>query len=259
MTEPLRVYALRGADREAALDWLHVHSELAGVLELDHEVQVWLHGSLPAPPFAALQIEALPHDPQATPVTGFEGDAPVWVAHDLLVRPPWVARPAGFAGIELVVPRGNAFGSGEHASTQAALCCLHAVWDAPASCADVGTGSGILALYAAQRGCPDVQACDLEAEAVVAARELLPAARVRCGGPEVLSPADLVIANLTADELHAALPGLLALWTRRSALVLSGLRAAEVAPLLARLPVPPDRTVERAPFTAVAWLGRRLE
>lgn len=257
MSALLRVFALRGADREAALDWLHVHCELEGVLEQDEAILVWLRDALPRPPFAGLQVEELPHDPTAAAVTGLEHDAAILVANDLLVRPPWVERPAGFTGIELVVPRGNAFGSGEHASTQAALCCLHAVWDAPASCADVGTGSGILALYAVQRGCPAVQACDIEAEAVAAAQELLPTAVVRRGGPEVLAPADLVVANLTAAEQHAALPGLLALWTRRSALVLSGLRSHEVAPLLARLPSPPDRTFERAPFTAVAWLGQR--
>jgi ribosomal protein L11 methyltransferase len=169
------------------------------------------------------------------------------------VRPPWVARPAGFHGVELVVPRGSAFGSGEHASTQAALRCLHTQWDAPASVADVGTGSGILALYASVRGCPDVQACDIEAPAVAAARELLPAARVHLGGPETFAPADCVIANLTAAELHAALPAVLRCWTRRGALVLGGMRASEVEGILERVALPPCDVEVREAFTALAF------
>lgn len=258
MTAPnLHVYELRGADAEAALDWLHVHAEVQGVLEGDDSLTLWLAEPLPALPFPAVVVRELAVDPQAALVTGLEQDTAILVAPDLLVRPPWVPRPEGFHGIELVVPRGNAFGSGEHASTQAALLCLHAVWDGPASLADVGTGSGILALYATVRGCAEVQACDIEAEAAVAAQELLPQARVHHGGPELLAPADAIVANMTADELRQALPAIRALWTGAGPFVVSGLRAHEVAPFLALWPAPPALTIERAPFTALAWLPAR--
>lgn len=236
MNGPVRSFELVGPDAAAALDWLHVHAELLGVLERDDGVvQVWLGEALPSLPFAGVQARELPVRAADFQVTGLEHDRAILVAGDLLVRPPWVECPAGFRGVELVVPRGNAFGSGEHASTQAALRCLHRVWDGPASFADVGTGSGILALYAAARGCAEIQACDIEAPAVAAAQELLPQATVRLGGAEVLGPADGVIANLTAAELHAALPAVLAIWRRRSALVLSGMRAHEVDGVLARV------------------------
>jgi len=252
VNEHLRAFELAGPDAAAALDWLHVHCELQGALEHDDgSVQVWLAAALPVLPHTALRVRELPVRAADFHVTGLEHDRAILVAADLLVRPPWVERPADFRGVELVVPRGNAFGSGEHASTQAALRCLHRVWDAPASFADVGTGSGILALYATTRGCQNVQACDIERDAVLAAQELLPDATVRLGSAEVLGPADCVVANLTAAELHAALPAVLDLWQRRGALVLGGMRQHEVDGVLARLDGAPvvRETVE--PFTAI--------
>lgn len=253
MSADWRCFELVGADATAALDWLHVHADVLGVLGPDDgAVQVWLATALPALPFAAVQARELPVRAADFAITGREHDAPIRLADDLLVRPPWVERPAGFDGVELVVPRGAAFGSGEHASTQAALRLLHRVWDAPRTFADVGCGSGILALYAVARGCAHVSACDVEAPAVAAAAELLPRAVVRLGGPEVLDPVDGLVANLTAAELHAALPALLALWQRRAALVLSGMRAHEVDGVLARLPAAPCARETVAPFTAIA-------
>ncbi len=253
MSEPLRSFAISGPDAAAALDWLHVRCDLLGALERDDgSLQVWLAGALPVLPHEELTVQELPVHEADFHVTGLEHDRAILVAPDLLVRPPWVDRPADFRGIELVVPRGNAFGSGEHASTQAALRCLHRVWDAPASFADVGTGSGILGLYAAVRGCANIQACDIEPTAVVAAQELLPRASVRLGSAEVLEPADCVVANLTAAELHAALPVVLARWRRKSALVLSGMRAPEVDGVLARIDGAPFVRETIPPFTAIA-------
>lgn len=259
MSDPVRVYRLEGPAAAEALDWLHVHAEVQGALEEDTSITVWLAGELPALPFPGLVVQECAVAASDQLITGLEHDTAIEVAPDLLVRPPWVERPAGFAGIELVVPRGAAFGSGEHASTQAALCCLHAVWAAPASFADIGTGSGILALYAQVRGCGDVQACDIEAPAVAAARELLPAARIHLGGPETLASADCVVANMTAAELHATLPVILDLWSGRGALVLSGMREGEVDSIVARLPAAPDQVVVRAPFTALALHRRPVQ
>ena len=198
-------------------------------------------------------MRELPVDAADAQITGFERDAPIFVADHLLVRPPWVERPPDFSGIELIVPRGNAFGSGEHGSTKAALRCLHRVWDSPRSFADVGTGSGIIALYAAVRGCPDVQACDIDAHAVAAAQQLLPDARVFLGGAATLAAADCVVANMTGAEVAAEMALMLARWTGRSALVLSGMRANEVQKireLVGRAPIAEEREDE---FTALAF------
>jgi ribosomal protein L11 methylase PrmA len=252
---PGRAFELRGAAAADALDWLHVHASVLGAVEGDDAITVWLAGELPALPFAGLAVREIAVRPEDLTITGLEHDAPILVAADLMVRPPWVERPEGFAGVELVVPRGAAFGSGEHASTRAALRCLHRSWDAPASLADVGTGSGILALYAAVRGCGGLQACDIDAPSVAAARELLPQARVALGGPELLQPADAVVANMTADELHASLPALLGLWRRTHVFVLGGLRSHEVEPMVARLAMRPVHRETVEAFTSLAFTG----
>lgn len=252
-----RAFELRGPGRAAALDWLHVHAELLGVLEGDDAITVWLDGPLPPPPHAGVTVRELAVVAADFSVTGREHDAPIVVAPDLLVRPPWVERPAGFAGIELVVPRGGAFGSGEHGSTRAALRCLHALWDDPPSFADVGTGSGILAAYAAVRGCGRIHACDVDPAAVQAANELLPAAAVTLGGPESLPPCDGLVANMTAAELRGALPAIRRAWTGRHLLVLGGLRAGEVGPFAASLPWPAAHRETVGDFTALGYRGVR--
>lgn len=247
----LRAFVLRGEGAAQALDLLHVHCDVLGVVEGDLAITVWLDGALPAIEWEHVTVEELPAEVANATSTGLEHDAPILVAEDLLVRPPWIERPAGFAGFDLVVPRGMAFGSGEHDSTQAALLALHAAWCAPDSFADVGTGSGILALYAALRGCRRITACDIEEPAVLAARELLPDAAIVLGGPSLLPfAADFVVANLTAAEQHAALPDILSKWTGRAPLVLSGMRAHEVDAVAARLPAT-ARAITRGAFTAL--------
>lgn len=252
---PLRAFRIEGPEVQAALDWLHVHAELQGVLEADDHVVVWLGETLPTLPFAELIVTELAVDPAAAAITGLEHDRAILVADDLLVRPPWVARPPGFRGVELVVPRGAAFGSGEHASTQAALRVLHRVWNDPPSVADVGTGSGILLLYAAVRGGAALQGCDIDGPSVAAARELLPQAVLTLGGPNTLAPAACVIANMTGAELTAAMDDILRLWDRRGPLVLSGMRSYEVAPVSALVGLPPCAELQVLDFTARAFVA----
>lgn len=247
----LRAFRIVGAAAADALELLHALVDVRGALEEDDSVTVWLDDALPDLPFEGLIIHELPEAAANATATGLENDRAILVADDLLVRPPWIERPAGFCGIELVVPRGMAFGSGEHDSTQAALLALHAAWNGPASFADVGTGSGILALYAHVRGCRRIEACDVEEPSVVAARELIPGSEVTFGGPETMPwRADFVVANLTAAEQHAALPGILDRWTQKAPLVLSGMRAHEVDAVAARLPRVASRLV-RGAFTAL--------
>jgi len=253
VTDAVRAFDMRGSDAAAALDWLHVNAEVVGVEEHDDSFTVWVEGDLPMPPFADVRLVPRAVSAAQMHATGLEHDAPILVATDLLVRPPWVARPEHFRGVELVVPRGGAFGSGEHASTKAALRCLHRTWDAPRSVADVGTGSGILALYALVRGCPAVEACDIDAASVRAASELLPGCRVHEGGADTLSPADCVIANMTAAELRSSMPAILATWTRHGRLVLSGMRAHEVASVVALVPASAVATEVVAEFTSIAF------
>lgn len=225
---PVKRLLLSGtaADLRLALDRLLVHTTVLGVVEEDGACEVSIEGELPD--LGVVEVQEL--DPRAEPVTGLESDRAIRVGDGMLIRPPWVPAPSASAGIELVVPRAMAFGSGEHGSTQAALCMMERLFeDSFESVADIGTGSGILALYARERGCERVFACDVDPEAVAAARELLPTARVFRGGPDAIRSAavDVVVANMRTSEIESCIGDILALWSRRGPLVLSGLRPGE--------------------------------
>lgn len=242
-----RCWQLRGdADAvRAAVDRLLVWFDPVGIHETEHQTSVYLPAALveeevlsvlrPVQEGTTLQVDvfAVP----AEEFTGLERDLIVEVDTGLRVRPPWVQPGSEAPGIELVVPRGMAFGSGEHESTRAALCIMHRCWREAESLLDVGCGSGILAAYGQARNVANVLACDIEGPAVRAVRELLPQARVVRGPPEafVADLADTVVANMTGAELSASWPAIVLAWNRRSLLVLSGLKLDEAEPFLSRV------------------------
>jgi ribosomal protein L11 methyltransferase len=94
---------------------------------------------------------------------------PVLVGGRIYVRPPW-EEPAVRPGVvEIVIDPGQAFGTGTHATT--ALCLeLMLELDASGSFADLGCGSGVLAIAAAKLGFQPVRAVDAERAAVEATR-----------------------------------------------------------------------------------------
>ena len=235
---------------EAAVNRLHVCGDrnvlgvdLGGLThagESAPETQTWrvwvepgsnavevLHG-LPG-----VHLSALPADAAREVWTGLEADTAFQLGA-LFIRPPWVDAPVPAGCIELVIPRGSAFGSGEHGSTRAALQALESLvgdWSgtSPKTFLDVGTGSGILLAWARARGIAGLAACEIEGPAVTAARALIPEAVIVHGDVvAVRSSADLVVANLTAAEQHGAVAGIQALWTQAAPLVLSGMREHEV-------------------------------
>jgi ribosomal protein L11 methyltransferase len=94
----------------------------------------------------------------------------------LRVRPAWEApgEPGDGAVREIVIDPGQAFGTGAHASTRLCLELLLALAasEQPAGALlDVGTGSGVLAIAAAELGFAPVLGLDHERESVDAARE----------------------------------------------------------------------------------------
>ena len=231
-----------------------MHAEVQGALVERGGHVVWLTGDVPdLPADMAVDVEERVVAAADFTITGLEQDQEIFVAEDLLVRPPWVARPAGFDGMELIVPRGGAFGSGEHASTQAALLCLHRGWRSVQSFADVGCGSGILALYARVRGVARIEACDVDGPSVAATRALLPGARVEHGNASRLGRCGQVVANMTGRELAASMDSILALWGREGPLVLSGMSGSEVDAIARSVPAPEQDRLSVGRYTAVAF------
>src|SRR3954469_15230441 len=94
---------------------------------------------------------------------------PVLIGGQIYVRPPW-EEPAVRPGvIEIVIDPGQAFGTGTHPTT--ALCLeLMLDLDARGSFADLGCGSGVLAIAAAKLGHGPISAVDAEKQATAATR-----------------------------------------------------------------------------------------
>jgi ribosomal protein L11 methyltransferase len=93
---------------------------------------------------------------------------PVVVGDRLHVRPPWAPPPAGGAAHDIVIDPGQAFGTGSHHTTRM---CLELMLELEprGAFADLGCGSGVLAIAAAKLGWAPVAALDHEAAAVEAA------------------------------------------------------------------------------------------
>ena len=131
---------------------------------------------------------------------------PVLVNGRLFVRPPWTEPRAGT--LDLVIDPGQAFGTGAHPTTRLSLELLLEL--APTgSLADLGCGSGVLAIAAAKLGFEPVIALDNQQAALDATRANALANGVELGRVEPLNlfeqpppPAASVTANLTRPLLQ---------------------------------------------------------
>jgi ribosomal protein L11 methyltransferase len=94
---------------------------------------------------------------------------PVLVGGRLWVRPPW-EEPAVRPGVhEIVIDPGQAFGTGTHPTTRMCLELMLEL-EARGSLADLGCGSGVLAIAAAKLGFEPVAALDSDRASVAATR-----------------------------------------------------------------------------------------
>ena len=181
-----------------------------------------------------------------------------------IIAPPWLSEPAvaasetkgspgavasalGADTIVIQINPGMAFGTGTHETTRLCLKAIEKHYRG-GSFLDVGTGTGILAIAAAnlsqkpdrQGGCPTITACDTDADAVEIAKENAElngvADRIdfRVGTvDDDTESADLVCANLTAPVIVELLPALIAATCGR--LILSGILDSQIEMVKARL------------------------
>jgi len=159
----------------------------------------------------------------------------------IVVRPSWEAAPSDESLVDIVVDPGQAFGTGAHATTRMCLELLLELADAGEASgplADLGTGSGVLAIAAAKLGFAPVSGCDSEPAALEAAADNAAAngvelELVRLNLRERPPPeAPALVANLTAPLLEAV-AARIAVPPR--ALICSGLLASEAARVRAAL------------------------
>jgi ribosomal protein L11 methyltransferase len=187
------------------------------------------------------------HEPVLVEVATPSESAP---APSLWVRPPWSAPRAG--ALDLVIDPGQAFGTGAHPTTRLSLELMLGI-DARGSFADLGCGSGVLAIAAAKLGFAPVTAVDNEIAALDATRANAAANGIELDVVERLNlreqpppAADTVAANLMRPLL---LELARRIERRPRTLILSGLldeEADEVVAAFAPL-------LERRRLTAAGW------
>ena len=168
------------------------------------------------------------------------------VGRRTVIRPPWrdyVRRPDD---IVIELDPGMAFGTGLHPSTQLCLIALEERMTPGMRVLDVGVGSGVLTIAAAQLGAASVDALDVESVAVRSAREnvarngLATPVRVAVGTveetPEFAGRYDLVVANIIARIIIELAPALVGACRPGGRLITSGViidRADETRAALA--------------------------
>lgn len=190
--------------------------------------------------------------------------APIAVGDDIVIVPAWLAGivDAGNATPILIDP-GAAFGMGDHPTTQLTLRALLgelAHRPPPASVLDVGCGSGVLAIAAAQRGANPVVGIDISVAAVEATlanagtNGLADVVRASTTAlAEVVAEFDIVVANVLAPALIDLAPDLRRVVAPGGVLVVSGILADRYDNVLAALaPLVPVATVADQGWVAVS-------
>ena len=198
-----------------------------------------------ADPQAVLRDAAAAIDaslPESTELTSFEDQdwvrasqaqfEPIAIEGRLVITPTWHlddAVPAGM--VRLILDPGLAFGTGSHPTTRMCLGWLARELRPGQRVIDYGCGSGILAIAAALLGAAEVDATDIDPQALTSSRDnaLANGVTIRTRETSVpLAPADVVLANILANPLKVLAPALNCLLRPGGRLVLAGLLERQV-------------------------------
>jgi ribosomal protein L11 methyltransferase len=190
---------------------------------------------------------------------------PFEISPELTIAPPWHL-PETVRGDLLILNPGAAFGLGSHPTTRG---CLRLIppcqLENPGAVLDIGTGTGVLALRAAQCGYGSVVAFDNDGPAVEAAREnfrlndMEGAIGLFLGESNAISMNQryaLILANIFLNPLLSLAEELAARLLPQGHLIVSGIREADAPELVASLAaqgLTPDKSE-----SADGWIAIRL-
>jgi len=167
------------------------------------------------------------------------------ISERLTVVPVWEPAPAAPGGMTIRMDPGPAFGTGAHPTTRM---CLESIENFHTPTAwtmlDVGTGSGILAIYAAKLGARRILAIDTDPEALRWAQRntelnhssaFIELSSKSVG--ELSGVFSILVANLTRDALLELLPDFQYLLEKDGTMILSGLLQEQVQEVKKPLPL----------------------
>ncbi|WP_281184538.1 50S ribosomal protein L11 methyltransferase [Trichlorobacter lovleyi] len=192
----------------------------------------------------------IPAAPPRVSLLGEEDWASSWKAHfkplaigqRLLITPSWETGRQDEGRAVIVLDPGMAFGTGGHETTRLCLECLEGLLVPPPEqleqikILDLGTGSGILAIAAAKLGALQIDAVDIDPQAVIVAEENCAlnkvADRISCSTTPLEQLGDgyrIILANILAEELVRMAPGIVSRMAPGGSLILSGILAEREA------------------------------
>ena len=155
----------------------------------------------------------------------------------LWVSPSWIAPPDPHA-VNVILDPGLAFGTGAHPTTALCLKWLAAATLSHLKVVDYGCGSWILAMTALKLGAAQVQAIDLDKQALQATQcnaavNQIPSEQLKIGFPRTIVPNNhLVIANILLNPLQSLKTEFKRLLLPKGTLVVSGLLSEQVESLI---------------------------
>jgi ribosomal protein L11 methyltransferase len=161
--------------------------------------------------------------------------APIEVSERIVIVPSWSRKRFQGRALVKIKPR-MAFGTGSHETTRLCLEALIRRVRPDQRVADIGTGSGILAIAALRLGASAVAACDVDSEAVSNARynvrlnRLRHRVQLKQGDVEQLARRpgfDVIVANLVYEPLRDGMSAMAARLAPGGTLLISGLLAGQ--------------------------------
>lgn len=150
------------------------------------------------------------------------------VSERIIVVPDWLNYDAKEKEITIRLEPGCAFGTGTHATTQLCMLAIEKYMPLNATVADIGTGSGILAVCAMKFGAKSAYGCDNDETVIDVAKDNALKNNVDCTfelkTADMLSEKyDFVMANILHNVLSEIMPDLKNILKDKGVLVLSGI------------------------------------
>jgi len=134
------------------------------------------------------------------------------VGKRIVIRPTWDVEPPSPADITITLDPGQAFGTGDHQTTRICLQLLEQAELHNKTVADVGCGSGILAITAVKLGAKSVIASDIDEQSVEITKENAKLNGVEfqtycaAGFDAIQETQDVVISNIISATLIRLAP-----------------------------------------------------
>ncbi|MEO8879508.1 MAG: 50S ribosomal protein L11 methyltransferase [Gemmatimonadaceae bacterium] len=163
----------------------------------------------------------------------------------IAVAPPWMSDDIADAEIGILIEPAMAFGTGEHETTRGVLTLMQNLVDPGALVADLGSGSGVLAIAAAKLGAGRVVAIEVDPDAIGNATENVErngvAGRVTVLQGDaaallpLIAPVSLILANIISSVIIELSPAMRRALPPGGRAVVSGILVTEREHLLASL------------------------